>query len=436
MAIRASPIHDGVRRRVPHPPARALPTMNELEAVANAVRALRAAREPFVVATVVRVAGSAYRRPGARLVIAEGRRMAGCVSGGCLETDLVQRGFFRTERAPVVVRYDARSDDDLREGFGIGCDGIVDVLLERGRLDPLADDAFLAMDRALADERPVVLATTFRCDHDATALGTRAVDRRDGSHDAGPPGASVHVQTLAQDVLARARTLAADLGDREVLCEHIAPPPHLFVFGAGHDVPPLVALARQAGFRVTVCVHEDRLGSRERFGASARVAAGPFEAATALVDAAFRPAVVVMGHHLERDRDALASALASRACYVGVLGPRARTERLLSSLPNPEALAPQVRARVFAPAGFRLGGDSPEAVALSIVAEARAVLSGRPGGHHRDHLGPIHELPPRIASVRALRASKRRRRGSKAGRDLIFTRDCSTAKGPPCAIGI
>lgn len=429
MAIRASPIHDAARVGA-RAGAQHLPTMNELEDVTRAVRALRAARDPFVVATVVRVTGSAYRRPGARLVIGEGRRIVGCVSGGCLEADLVQRGFFRTERAPVVVTYDARSDDGLREGFGIGCDGIVDVLLERGDLQPGADDAFLAMERVLANERPTVLVTTFRTAADGIALGTRAIDDRSA-----PTDIADDVRALVERARETGRTLTGDLGDRAVLCEHIAPPAHLFVFGAGHDVPPLVALARGAGFRVTVCVHEDRLAIRERFGAAARVVAGPFERTRALLDATFCPAVVVMGHHLERDQAALAVALASRARYVGVLGPRSRTRRLLEGLRHP-SFEGGPDPRLFAPAGLRLGGDAPEAVALSIVAEARAVLSGRPGGHHRDHWGAIHELPEQIAPVRAARASKRRRRGSKAGRDLIFTRDCSTAKGPPCAIGI
>jgi len=363
--------------------------MNELETLTLAVRALRSAREPFVVATVVRVEGSSYRRPGARLIIASGQRMAGSVSGGCLEADLVMRGFFRTERAPVVVRYDVRSDDDLREGFGLGCDGAVEVLLERGAVDPAEDDTFSALDRVLRHERPAVLATIFRADDPGTPFGTRViVDPVVGLSASATEDHDPRVGAFANTACAERKTFVADLGDRHVLFEHVAPPPHLFVFGTGHDVPPLVALARQAGFRVSVCSQEERRANLERFGGVARVLSGPFADARAQLDEAWIPIAIVMGHHLERDRDALEVAMSSRAVYIGVLGPRSRTKRLLSLVRSASVTDP----RVYAPAGLRLGGESPEVVALSIVAEACAVLHGRSGGHLRDHRGPIHDF--------------------------------------------
>jgi xanthine/CO dehydrogenase XdhC/CoxF family maturation factor len=365
--------------------------MNELETIVRAVRALRAAREPFVVATVVRVRGSAYRRPGARLILAEGRRLAGSVSGGCLEADLLRRGFFRTERAPVLATYDGRADDEMRESFGVGCDGIVEVLLQRGSIDPGPDDPFLALEAVLADETSRVLATVFSSRAGGAPLGTQRVIDPADAHSAVDEANEI-VQSLVHSLAplaerVRATGQSACFADErhDVVVERLTPPPQLFVFGTGHDVVPVVGLARGAGFRVTVCDHETRLATHERFGSQARVLSGPWAAAVAELDRAACAGAIVMGHHIERDASALRALLGSRARYLGVLGPRVRTARLLggeSLLNDP---------RLFAPAGLRLGGETPEAVALAMVAEAQAVLGRRTGGHHRDHHGAIHE---------------------------------------------
>jgi xanthine dehydrogenase accessory factor len=377
--------------------------MNESERLTEAVRALRAENEPFVVATVVRITGSAYRRPGARMVIARGRHLAGSVSGGCIEADVLQRGFFRTETAPQVVRYDARVDDDVRDGFGIGCDGVVDVLLERGTAHPAATDPFRWLERAVEEQRPFYLATVF-ASADGSRVGSRAVfdDQGNVLDDARQPELAAALQETVSSLraLPRRRGLSVTLSNTEVLVERLAPPPHLFVFGTGHDVPPLVQLATLAGFTVTVCEQAGRHETRERFHGLARVLSG---APATLAEHLARPAcafAVVMGHHLERDTRALEALIASPVVYIGVLGPRTRTARLLA-----EARPPLTSdARLFAPAGLRLGGDSPESVAVSLLAEMQAVLArgSHPGSasqtagtgarHLRDHDGPIHDL--------------------------------------------
>ena len=362
--------------------------MNETEALSAAVRTLRAAAEPFVVATVVRVRGSAYRRPGARLVIAPSGRFVGSISGGCLERDLVTRGFFRTEQAAVVVTYDSSSDEGVREGFGLGCDGTVEVLLERGAAIPDPTDPFLCFERSLATERTSVLATVFRSARPEIVVGARLL-----LHDSGeravsgfgvvPEIVNELVQSASQ---AGARTSVAEHDGLHVLIEPARPPPHLFVFGTGHDAVPLVHLARAAGLRATVCDHEDRLSTRERFGQDARILAGTTEAAVSALDATHRAAAVVLGHHFDRDAVALGALWRSRARYIGVLGPRVRTLRLLAAC----GLDPGALDRLHAPIGLRLGGESPEEVALAIVAEVQQVLAGATGGHQKDHPGPIH----------------------------------------------
>lgn len=176
-------------------------------------------------------------------------------------------------------------------------------------------------------------------------------------------------------------------GEIEALVERVVPPPHLFVFGAGHDVTPLVGLARQLGWSVSVWDALPRVSTRERLSAAHNYLVGPVEDAVARLDRCERAAAVVMGHHLEQDRSALDALLTSRARYIGVLGPRRRSEQLLSECGR---LGDCALARVYAPVGLSLGAETPAEIALAIVAEAQAVLSESGARALRSEPGAIH----------------------------------------------
>ncbi|HTJ44315.1 MAG TPA: XdhC family protein [Kofleriaceae bacterium] len=361
--------------------------MIERDVVEAAVR-LRATGEPYVIATVVEVAGSAYRRPGARMLIGRDRWIAGSVSGGCLEGDAITRGWWRTERGPVVVSYDARvtEDDDERAAFGLGCDGVVDVLFERAgaHLDPLELHA-----RAWRAQARAKIATIIATDDPIAA----------------PVGARVAMigDELLRDAFpddAFAETMLADLQGAEVSCtrqhapartvaiEVTAPPPCLFVLGSGHDAVPVVAAARALGWETIVLAPHARPGLRDRFAHADQLVVGPPEVVRAAIDRSARAACVIMSHDLDRDRAALAVARATGAAYIGVLGPRRRTERLAADVFDDP--------RVHAPVGLALGAETPAAIALSIVAEIHAFLAGAETRPLSAHAGPIH---PRTVGI-------------------------------------
>ena len=154
--------------------------MSDVMPLLRAARALRRAGEPALLATVVHLHGSSYRRPGARMLLTQERWVAGSISGGCLEADVVRRGWWRTrEGGAVLVTYDASSPDDIRAGLGLGCDGVVQVLLERTALggdgDPLA-----FLDRCCTEQRRGVLATVFRSGARDVAVGARLAIAADG----------------------------------------------------------------------------------------------------------------------------------------------------------------------------------------------------------------------------------------------------------------
>ncbi len=340
--------------------------MSELRAFIEGARALRESGEPFLVATVVRVTGSSYRRAGARMLLTGDRWVAGSVSGGCLEGDVVKKGWWRTREGAALVTYDATAGDDVSWGFGLGCDGIVEVLLERAggsdRVDPFT---FLAS--CFERQKAGAVATVFRSTTASVPVGSHAVFSSGATDVDCMDSGAAHELTAA----CRAAVVAGESGDGdpatrllggststgsfEALIEVVLPPPCLFVLGAGHDTVPVVDLAKAIGWDVVVCEPRARFATRARFAKATAVVAAPADALAERIEACARPLAVVMGHDYAADRAYLAMLLASRAKYIGMLGPRRRTARMLAELQattnDPRIHAPVVpRARRRHPA--------------------------------------------------------------------------------------
>ncbi|HUJ60807.1 MAG TPA: XdhC family protein [Kofleriaceae bacterium] len=363
--------------------------------IVEAAARLRREREPHLIATVVRVCGSAYRRPGARMLLTQFRWIAGSVSGGCLEGDIAHKGWWRTQSGdPVVVSYDARlpdvaDDDDVRAAFGLGCDGVVEVLLERAGQDGRLDVLELAHDCARAQQRAAVV-TVIRSDAPGVEVGARLALRASGElgGDAFPEPLRAAMIEDARRAIEHGTSLDRSYGEGEVeaCVEAIVPPPQLFVLGTGHDAVPVVELARQIGWEVTVCANRPRMSTRRRFGRADRVVELSPGDLAARIDAADRAVAIVMSHNYETDRQHLGLLVGTRARYIGVLGPRSRSERMLGELclglDDP---------RLHAPVGLELGAETPAEIALAMVAEIQAALTRAGGSSLRDRVGPIHE---------------------------------------------
>ncbi len=346
--------------------------------IVTTVGRLRAGGVPYLVATVVRVTGSAYRRPGARLVMTRDGWAAGAVSGGCLERDLLKTAWWRIgDCVAAVARYDARvldgdDDVDLRARFGVGCDGIVDVLLERGDAAGRFDAVGFG-DACARAERRGAIATVIGSRDPRVAVGARWA-RAGGDvviGDALPEDLAWPIERALDAAVAAGATRSHKLGDGlDVLVEAVVPPPALFVFG-GRDAEPVVALASGLGWQVSAGVPRRGDG---------------IDAACALIDRCDRAFAVVMNHDYVLDRRCVAALRASRARYIGVLGPRKRTARLLGELGDDAAADP----RIHAPVGLDLGAETAAEIALAIVAEVQAVVAHAGEQPLRDGTGAIH----------------------------------------------
>jgi xanthine dehydrogenase accessory factor len=368
--------------------------MSEISDVLSAISSLHARGERMALATIVSVRGSTYRRPGARLLVPEHGAAVGNVSGGCLEGDVERIGRqVMASGEPRLELFDLTADVDEIWGFGLGCNGAMELFIEPAEH---AVETAAALRIAVEEERACCLVTVIASGTDAVRPGARLLLHADGRVEGGI--GSGQTDAAAVDLARRALESGASgldqIGDLGVFVEVLLPPPRLLVCGAGHDAIPLVRQAASLGWRVTVADVRRPFLTHDRFPEAAGfVDADPIAVAKAVAPDA-RTSAVVMTHNYLRDIDYLRSLLGRGLAYLGVLGPRRRTEKMLAELAA-AGLEPSTADRevLHAPAGLDLGAEGPDEVAWSIVAEMLAVHRGRSGGPLRERTAPIHAEP-------------------------------------------
>ena len=337
--------------------------MSELTDILEAIEERAARGEQMALATIVSTRGSTYRREGARLLVpAEGEHI-GNISGGCLEGDVARIGReVIASGEPRTVEFDLTAEDDAVWGYGLGCNGAIELFVE-----PTAG--------------AVESARTFRATlaGEPTVLSTVIAGPRTGSRWSGTDGAA------AAALRAETPHVSEENGQR-ILHEPMLPPMRFVVCAAGHDAIPLVRQAAELGWRVTVADVRRTLLNHDRFPGAADFCDADPDKAPQAIGPDERTAVVLMSHNYLRDVAYLRSFLDAPSAYVGVLGPRGRTVQMLAEIGRPEAIE-----RLHAPAGLDIGADGPEEVARAIIAEILAVTRGRGGGPLRERRRPIHD---------------------------------------------
>lgn len=333
--------------------------MSELSDLLDAAEAMAARDEPMALATIVATRGSTYRRAGARLLIPAAGEPVGNISGGCLEGDVARVGReVLAAGVPRLVEFDMTADDDAVWGYGLGCNGAIELFVE-----PTA--GALASVAALRSGGGSCLVTVLS----GPDLGSHRLET-DGAAAAALRDGTPRVEEVA--------------GER-VSYEPLLPPLRLLVCGAGHDAIPLVRQAAELGWGVVVVDVRKSLLMLERFPGAAEFASPDPEAAAASLAPDERTAAILMSHNYLRDIAYLRSFLDAPLAYLGVLGPRGRTEQMLAQMGRSEAIE-----RLHAPAGLDIGAEGPEEVAHAIIAEVLAVTRGRGGGPLRERTVPIH----------------------------------------------
>lgn len=342
------------------------------------------AGEDAVLATVVKTQGSSYRLSGARLLLTRNGQRAGSVSGGCLEDDLVKKAWWLTEAGPTIRRYDTTPEGEITREYGLGCSGIIHVLLER--LSP-GRAHLLELLRAVRSTRTP--AAVVHILQPSAEIGKRLILDTQGcvKHNLADSTLENWLLQTAKDLLAESHGRAHFLnGTHETFAETLAPPVRLLIFGAGDDAIPLTQLARHLGWQVHVYDGRAHYARTEKFPSAHQVSVLKRDESAGIEPDRWT-AAVIMSHSYSQDLERLRDLSGRALPYLGVLGPRKRTRQLLEDAGLDES---QVRSALRSPMGLDIGADGPEQVALAIVAEIQAVINGRDGGALYRRNGSIH----------------------------------------------
>ncbi|MBO3461496.1 XdhC family protein [Aetokthonos hydrillicola Thurmond2011] len=372
--------------------------MNELQAILNAFESSQQSGETTYLATVVKTQGSTYRRPGAKMLITNTGRMVGTISAGCLENDVFEHTRQRmSDGNPIVVTYNNTASEDILWGFGLGCNGIIQVLIERlDKQNKLNLIEF--MQECLDNKHLGIVATVFSVEG--------ATDIKIGSrlllYPNGDIISNIKDKNLTQSLIAdaqqafihqksKAKNYQLPFGSVEVFIEVIQLPTPLVLFGAGYDAVPVAQFAQALGWQVTVVDCRANEATIPRFSMAYDVILTRREILYKQVLIDSQTIAVVMTHNYLDDLEILKMLLPSPARYIGILGPKQRTERLLQDLHTQGMVyTSEQLERLYAPVGIDIGADTPEEIAIAVIAEIQAVKTSHNGGFLRKNNQPIH----------------------------------------------
>jgi xanthine dehydrogenase accessory factor len=379
--------------------------MKEITDIVRAFDLAQSEGKRSALATVVHVEGSSYRRPGARMLVTEDGQLTGAISGGCLEGDALRKALYAINRQQnKLVTYDTTNDDDAQFGVQLGCNGIVHILFEP--IDDTKDYHPIRLLREIIGERrDAVLLTLFSLTRSAKQEGTCLL-YREGKMQTALTGQwqdcfMTDLKEAAGERLSRFREYMREKQVFNGFIEFLPPPPMLVIAGAGNDVLPLVDITYMLGWHTTVVDGRPHHATSRRFGKADRVLVAKPQEVLGQLTTDDQTLFLLMTHNYNYDLALLRDLITKGFQYIGILGPRKKLDRMLGELRQEGLrLSQEQLASIHSPVGLDIGAETAEEIAVSIVAEIKAFLSGRSGGalkykqdtiHGRPAIMPAHE---------------------------------------------
>lgn len=364
--------------------------MKELNDIIQAYDKAVLQNKQTALATVVKVEGSSYRRPGARMLVTEDGELTGAISGGCLEGDALHKAMLAIfQQKNKLVTYDTTDEDDAKVGIQLGCNGIVHILFEPLKNDA-ADNPILLLRRIVDQRKNAVLATIFNIKEREQQGGTCCFMNEDESifYD---DFLKNDLQSEGELVLQNEMSLIKKYNDNEVLYQFIPPAVQLVIVGAGNDAIPLMNVADCIGWQVIVVDGRRSHATCQRFNKAMVIVSKPddfFKNFSADAQTVF----VLMTHNYNYDLQTLKNLVAISGTYFGLLGPKEKRNRMLNELvENGIDIPANFLENLYGPAGLDIGAETAEEIAVSIVAEIKAVVSNKKSNMLRDKKTQIHE---------------------------------------------
>jgi len=350
------------------------------------------------IATVVRVEGSSYRQPGARMLITDDGKLTGAISGGCLEGDALRKALLVMSRGkPMLVTYDTSDENDAVLGIGLGCNGLIHILIEP--IDPAdpANPVCLLRTTTLKRQRSVLITLFSMEDKYRNQLGTCLAYAENGTifGSSDPSIPSEVIASLAREVLegktSTIKRISFQGNEITAFAELINPNISLVIAGAGNDVMPLAKLAGMMGWYITLLDGRPSHATCQRFPSVNQILVAEAGQALSKIAVDERTVFVLMTHNYNYDVVLLEQLLGMKVPYIGVLGPRKKLDRMLLELKSGDRLREFTGFdNIYGPVGLDIGAETAEEIALSVVAEIKAVLSGKPGKPLRNKADSIH----------------------------------------------
>nr|WP_295933367.1 XdhC/CoxI family protein [uncultured Dyadobacter sp.] len=350
----------------------------------------------MALATVVHVEGSSYRRPGARMLVTDDGQLTGAISGGCLEGDALRKALLAiSQQKNKLVTYDTTDENDTTLGVQLGCNGIVHILFEPIKTDDAQNPVEL-LKMVAAKRQNAVLVTMFSLQsRTGSQPGTCFLHlQNDDQVTCNCADPAMYDQLLSETQAAYERndSFFKALGSLTGFVEYFNTPPSLIIAGAGNDTIPLTEMASVLGWDVTVVDGRTGHATRQRFPKAGKVLVSRADDVLKHIVVDERTFVVLMTHNYNYDLALLKQLLTVEAChYVGALGPKKKLERMYSELESEGmVICDEQKEKVYGPVGLDIGAETSEEIALSVLAEIKAVLGRRAGLSLREKFEPIH----------------------------------------------
>jgi len=302
------------------------------------------------IATIVRRLGAAPREAGAKMLVADDGRIYGSIGGGCMEADVYEEAKrVITLGLPKIVKFrlDAREVEDE----GMLCGGNVDILLE-----PLLERHREIYTKIGTERRRGLIVTKIDRAYSKTFV------EKDGQTCGDP------LPLPLEDLEPRLRIKEILVLEDGTILEPVAFPSHLYVFGAGHISVFIAKVAKMVDFEVTVIDDREEFASRERFPDATHVIARPFEEVLGEMTLSENDYVVIVTRGHKYDAFVLEKVLGGRARYIGMIGSKRKVRAVFDYLLR-KGFCEAELGKVYAPVGLEIGAETPQEIAVSIVAQ-------------------------------------------------------------------
>ena len=370
--------------------------MKEIRDIINAYSSARHEELECALATVVRVEGSSYRQPGARMLVTSNGNLTGAISGGCLEGDALRKALLCiSQKQNKLITYDTSSDDDAEFGVQLGCNGIVHILFEYIDFRH-ADNPVELLSRVAGKRCESVTLTVFSPDRNRQQPGTILYCKDEVNlYVADARYKSLIAQSIETLFQRRAaiKEIEIDGENFHGLFQFHEPALSLVIAGAGNDVMPLVSIASAVGWDVTVADGRASHARVLRFPAAAKVLNLKAQNVLEHIEVDARTFFVLMTHNYQYDLVLLKQLLRSNVAYIGILGPKSKFQRMEDDLLAERIFISDAdKQRIFNPVGLDIGAETSEEIAISVIAEIQAFVTGSSANPLRLKQGKIHDL--------------------------------------------